>query len=38
MGVVKFLTDMGLFMGQSQGFFNFMHALAAAADAATRGA
>jgi hypothetical protein len=38
MGVVKFLTDMGLFMGQSQAFFNFMHDLAAAADAATRGA
>src|SRR5215469_3667716 len=38
MGVVKFLTDMGLFMGQSQAFFTFMHTLAAAADAATRGA
>jgi hypothetical protein len=38
MGVVKFLTDMGLFMGQSQAFFTFMQTLAAAADAATRGA
>jgi hypothetical protein len=38
MGVVKFLSDMGLFIGQSQAFFNFMNALAAAADAAMRGA
>jgi len=38
MGVVKFLSDMGLFSGQSQAFFNVMNALAAAADSATRGA
>jgi hypothetical protein len=38
MGVVKFLTDMGLFIGQSQAFFDVLHDLAAAADAATRGA
>jgi hypothetical protein len=38
MGVVKFLTNMGLFIGQSQAFFDFLHGLAAAADAATRGA
>jgi hypothetical protein len=38
MGALKFLTDMGLFIGQSQAFFDFMHDLAAAADAATRGA
>ena len=38
MGVVKFLSDMGLFIGQSQAFFTFMNALAAAADAAMRGA
>jgi hypothetical protein len=37
MGVVIFLTDMGLFIGQSQAFFAFMHDLAVAADAATRG-
>ena len=36
MGVVKFLTDMGLFMGQSQAFFVVMTELATAADAATR--
>ncbi len=36
MGVVKFLTDMGLFIGQSQAFFGFLHDLATAADAATR--
>jgi len=38
MGVLKFLTDMGLFIGQSSAFFDVMHGLAAAADAATRGA
>jgi len=37
MGVLKFLTDMGLFIGQSTAFFDVMHGLAAAADAATRG-
>ena len=36
MGVVKFLTDMGLFIGQPQGFFDVLMGLAADADAATR--
>ena len=36
MGVVKFLTDMGLFLGQPQAFFDYMNGLAADADAATR--
>ena len=36
MGVVQFLTAMGLFIGQSQAFFEAMNELAAAADAATR--
>ena len=36
MGVVKFLTDMGLFRGQSQAFFAFLNRLAAEADAARR--
>jgi hypothetical protein len=36
MGVVKFLTDMGLFMGQPQAFFDYMNGLAGDADAATR--
>ena len=36
MGVVKFLTDMGLFIGQSPAFFSFLHQLAQAADAARR--
>src|SRR4051794_8352919 len=36
MGVVKFLTDMGLFFGQSTSFFNFLHQLAHQADAARR--
>ena len=35
--VVKFLTDMGLFIGQSQAFFDFMHDLAEDADEARRG-
>jgi hypothetical protein len=35
-GTVKFLTDMGLFIGQSPEFFQTMHKLAAAADAARR--
>ena len=35
-GVVKFLTDMGLFIGQSPAFFSFLHQLAHAADAAQR--
>jgi hypothetical protein len=35
-GALNFLTDMGLFRGQSQGFFDFMTELATAADAATR--
>ena len=37
-GVVKFLTDMGLFRGQSQAFFAFLNQLATEADAAQRGA
>ena len=36
-GVVKFLTDMGLFIGQSPAFFDFMHDLAEDADEAHRG-
>jgi hypothetical protein len=36
MGVVKFLTDMGLFIGQSQAFFQFLHDLAEDADEARR--
>jgi len=36
-GVVKFLTDMGLFRGQTQAFFAFLNRLAAEADAAQRG-
>ncbi|PWU24963.1 MAG: hypothetical protein C5B48_03745, partial [Candidatus Rokuibacteriota bacterium] len=35
-GALKFLTDMGLFMGQSDAFFTLMQGLAAQADAATR--
>ena len=38
MGVVKFLTDMGLFRGQSQAFFALLNQLASEADAARRGA
>ena len=30
MGVVKFLTDMGLFIGQSQAFFAFLNQAGAA--------
>jgi hypothetical protein len=37
MGALRFLTDMGLFIGQSQAFFAYMTQLAQAADAATRG-
>jgi hypothetical protein len=37
MGVVKFLTDMGLFIGQSSTFFNLLHDLAEDADEARRG-
>jgi hypothetical protein len=37
MGVVNFLTAMGLFIGQPPAFFDFMRGLAADADAATRG-
>ncbi len=37
MGVVKFLTDMGLFVGQSPEFFHFMTELAQQADNARRG-
>ena len=37
MAVVKFLTDMGLFIGQSPAFFSFMQQLAQEADAAQRG-
>lgn len=36
-GVVKFLTDMGLFIGQSQAFFDFLNDLAEDADEARRG-
>src|SRR5206468_6154588 len=36
MGVVKFLTDMGLFIGQPPAFFAFLHQLAREADAARR--
>lgn len=36
-GVVKFLTDMGLFIGQSQAFFEFLNDLAEDADEARRG-
>ena len=36
-GVVKFLTDMGLFIGQPQAFFTKLTNLANAADAAQRG-
>jgi Ferritin-like domain len=36
MAVVKFLTDMGLFIGQPPQFFELLHDLAAEADAATR--
>src|SRR5882724_518358 len=36
MGAVKFLTDMGLFIGQPPAFFSFLHQLAQAADAAQR--
>ena len=37
MGVVKFLTDMGLFIGQSQPFFQLLQDLAEDADKAKRG-
>jgi hypothetical protein len=37
-GALKFLTSMGLFIGQSPGFFTFMTNLATAADAAQRAA
>jgi hypothetical protein len=37
MGVVKFLTNMGLFIGQSAEFFHFMTELAQQADNARRG-
>ena len=36
-GAVKFLTAMGLFIGQSDAFFTYLMGLAAAADAAMRG-
>jgi hypothetical protein len=36
MGVVKFLTAMGLFRGQSPAFFQALTTLAQQADAATR--
>jgi hypothetical protein len=36
-GVVQFLTDMGLFIGQTPEFFDHLNTLAAAADAAQRG-
>src|SRR5438874_2114700 len=37
MGALKFLTDMGLFIGQSPAFFSYLSQLAAQADAARRG-
>lgn len=37
MGTLKFLTDMGLFIGQSPAFFALLHELAEEADAAHRG-
>jgi hypothetical protein len=37
MGVVKFLTDMGLFIGQSKAFFELLNDLAEDADEAQRG-
>jgi hypothetical protein len=37
MGAVKFLTNMGLFIGQPPAFFNLLNSLATAADAAQRG-
>jgi len=37
MGALKFLTAMGLFIGQSQDFFSYLIELASAADAAQRG-
>jgi hypothetical protein len=37
MAALKALTDDGLFIGQSQGFFTTLHDLATAADAAQRG-
>jgi hypothetical protein len=37
MGALQFLTDMGLFIGQSEAFFAYMTQLAQEADAATRG-
>ena len=37
MGAVNFLTNSGLFLGQSAGFFQLLHDLASAADAAVRG-
>jgi hypothetical protein len=37
MGALRFLTDMGLFIGQSQAFFAYMTQLAQDADAAQRG-
>lgn len=36
MGVVKFLTAMGLFIGQPKEFFELLHDLAAEADVARR--
>jgi hypothetical protein len=37
MGVVKFLTGTGLFMGQTPAFFKALNTLARQADAAKRG-
>src|SRR5438270_1666077 len=37
MGALRFLTDMGLFIGQSPAFFTYMTQLARAADQARRG-
>jgi hypothetical protein len=37
MGTLQFLTDMGLFIGQSDAFFAYMTQLAQDADRAQRG-
>ena len=37
MGTLKFLTDMGQFIGQSPAFFSLLEQLAEEADAAHRG-
>jgi hypothetical protein len=37
MGALAYLTNMGLFIGQSPAFFNYMTMLAMQADSARRG-